>query len=65
MLVFLNLDTKNKPDFFCRSFEFLGGKAKWNGVEKYFVLTSFAVRDHFVKRQLIQQDKLGNHYYDL
>ncbi len=48
-----------------RSFEFLGGKAKWNGVENFFVLPSFAVSDHFVKIQLIQQDKLGNHYYDL
>ena len=66
MLVFLNFGTKihRTPDF-CRSFEFLGGKAKWNGVEKNIVLPSFAVRDHFVKIQLIQQDKLGNHYYDL
>ena len=44
---------------------FLGGKAKWNGVEKNIFLTSFAVGDHFVKIQLIQQDKLGNNYYDL
>jgi hypothetical protein len=34
-------------------------------VEIFFVLPSFAVSDHFVKIQLIQQDKLGNHYYDL
>ena len=44
---------------------FLGGKAKWNGVEKNIFLTSFAVSDHFVRLHLIQQDKLGNHYYDL
>ena len=25
----------------------------------------FRARHHFVKIQLIQQDKLGNHYYDL
>ena len=32
---------------------------------KGLALASFAVRHHFVKIQLIQQDKLGNHYYDL
>ena len=36
---------------------------EWGGI--FFVLTSFAVRDHFVKIQPIQQDLLGNHYYDL
>jgi hypothetical protein len=33
-------------------------------VEKYFVLTSSAVSHRFVKIQLIQQIKIGNHYYD-
>jgi hypothetical protein len=32
---------------------------------KGLALASFAVGNHFVKIQLIQQDKLGNHYYDL
>ena len=32
---------------------------------KGLALVSFAVRDHFEKIQLIQQVKLGNHYYDL
>ena len=58
---------KNPLDFCTsRSFEYFwaASKAKWNGVENFFVLPSFAVRDHFVKIQLIQQDKLGNHYND-